>query len=111
MYKAELMNIEEKLSNGEALSQEEVDIYFESRGINVDKITEALKNVAYAVGEYMSAVIPLLSALNQMAYEVNQTLEKCPNYRVVHLAKHAKKLRHRQKNYKRAYRIVYGGRG
>ena len=64
----------------------------------VDTMLDAFKVLARALGEAFAAV--------KNGIVQAQTLNRCPNKRVVHLAKYAKKRRTRKKNLHRAMRII-----
>lgn len=71
----------------------------------VENLADAWREICNKFVSIASAMAPAVSALAQ--YVTDQAeLEKCPNRKVVHLAKHAKKARTRKKNLHRAMRII-----
>lgn len=64
----------------------------------ISTILDAFKNMARVLGQTFQAV--------KEGVIQAQVLNRCPDRRVVHLAKHAKKARTRKKNLRRAMRIM-----
>lgn len=73
----------------------------------VEKLTAALAEVLLPLIEGINAVIPLLVNASRLMADFDlERIEACPNRRVVHLARYAKKARVRNKNINRAFRIM-----
>lgn len=89
-------------SKARELTEEEKADLVEVMQPIVDAAMEAFKSLAEAFGKLQKA---LVRGINLGLLE-SQVLPKCPNKRVVHLAKHGRKWRTRKKNLHRAARIV-----
>ena len=97
-------------------SQEQLEKIAEELAPCIEALTATARAVSEALTEAMGSFIKALAETgkrlapvfkNLARYLNDQTwLEKCPNRRVVHLAKHAKKARTRKKNLRRAMRII-----
>lgn len=74
----------------------------------VESLADAWRAICDAMASFASAIAPAVKAVKDLAqYLTYQSeLERCPNRKVVHLAKHAKKARTRKKNLHRAMRII-----
>lgn len=71
----------------------------------VESLADVWREICNKFVSIASALAPAVSALAQ--YVTDQAeLERCPNRKVVHLAKHAKNARTRKKNLHRAMRII-----
>lgn len=75
----------------------------------VEQFAETVKDAARQLGAWLARVAtalrPVVKILARYLTEQAE-LEKCPNRRVVYLAKHARKARVRKKNLHRAARII-----
>ena len=74
-----------------------------------ESLTETWRDICGRMARWLEhladALTPVLDALARYHNDLAR-LEECPNRRVVHLAKHAKKARTRKKNLRRAMRII-----
>lgn len=81
------------------------DEQLEAVGRFVESLADSWRVIRDALARFASAIAPAVKALAQyLTYQ--EELERCPNRKVVHLAKHAKKARTRKKNLHRAMRII-----
>lgn len=81
------------------------DEQLEALGRFVESLADGWRVIRDALASFASAIAPAVKALAQfLTYQ--EELERCPNRKVVHLAKHAKKARTRKKNLHRAMRIL-----
>lgn len=71
-----------------------------------ETLVEAWQEIRDRLADVVTTLSPALKKLAQYLAEQAVELEKCPNRRVVHLAKHSKKARTRKKNLHRAMRIM-----
>lgn len=95
----------EKVDRGEELTKEDLDA-FEAE---MPDTVECIRRTAEAAITWLTEVLPLwvdaLTAAIQPALDMER-IDTCPNKRVVHLARHAKKWRTRKKNRRRAFKIL-----
>lgn len=81
------------------------DAQLEALSRFVESLADAWRVIWDALAGFASAIAPALKDLAQfLTYQ--EELERCPNRKVVHLAKHARKARTRKKNLHRAIRII-----
>lgn len=102
-----LLDIAAKVKRGEELSQADVDAF----GIEFSNFAECLGRAMEAMVAWLSEVLPSCietfgGALSQLRGCWVETLDKCPDRRVRHLALHARKSRTRKKNLRRALKLI-----
>ena len=97
----------EKAKRGEVLTEEEIDAICNALPEEMEQFKAAITPLWSLLSEVLDNVLRWLTDFIQLtAYEVNKTLDACPNRRVVYLARHAKKHRTRNKNIRRAFKIA-----
>lgn len=114
MTYAELKELAEKINAGYVPTDEEtqaareaLEPAYAATGQVVEKLAAALAEVVPVMVEWVNNVIPqLVNAYRSTVYFDLARIEDCPNRRVVHLARYAKKARVRKKNINRALRIM-----
>lgn len=96
----------EKIKRGEEITPEEV----EAVSAELPDVFECLRRIAESLSHWLVEVLPMwveaIAAAIPQLLEAEATLDRCPNPRVLHLAKHGKKWRTRKKNRARAYRLI-----
>lgn len=97
----------EKAKRGEALTEEEIDAICHALPEEVEQFKNAITPLWELISTALDNIIRWLTdVIPLMAYEVDKTLDACPNRRVIYLARHARKHRTRKKNIRRAFKIT-----
>ena len=78
--------------------REIIQPYADTLAVAFNTLLDAFKSMARALGQAYQAA--------KESIDLAQMLSRCPNKRVVHLAKYARKKRTRKKNLHRALRIL-----
>ena len=110
-----LKELAEKIAAGYVPTDEEMQAARETLELGpllafrqaTEKLAAALAEVLPVLVEGICSLAPLLVSAGQLMADFDlERIEDCPNHRVVHLAKHARKYRTRKKNMHRAFRLL-----
>lgn len=93
---------DEQIEALERSTQKAVEVFQEM----LQELREGLAEATRRLAEAWAPTLAAFSAAVTRCLTEQKELERCPNRRVVHLAKHAKKARTRKKNLHRAMRII-----
>ena len=96
----------DKTARGQELTQAEVDAVMAVMPNEVAALQRTIEALTNWIREAIPAIVDAFSAFARMLAAENEVLSRCKCPRVVHLAKNAKKARVRNKNLRRAEKIV-----
>lgn len=103
-----------KIKQCEELTSKEEELFVSGIPYFKNTIEVVAKKLIGIFIDITPTLVDLVTKLQKLKIELeeeNEILINCPNKRVVHLARYAKKYRTRKKNLNRAYKIVRKGKG
>lgn len=106
MTYTELKELAKKVNAGYVPTDEEIQATRETLEPTLAAICQAVEKLAAALAEVLPVWAQALSEMVPLLLKADRELDRCPNHRVAHLARHARKYRTRKKNLHRAFKLL-----